>query len=204
MRKMSTKFSICIITFFMLIIYTSCSKSENGNLDSNPVGGTVPDTTSATGEAEDKILSFLAFGIPVNKSIYLEQVAVNNDKMTLAIKVKGGTDVYGAVLEITYDSSKIKYESSAKGYYLGGIEDTLFYTFLVNGQEGRLHIAVDKKGNVPGANGDGILATIVVKALTGQVNTAIKFNATISNLMSATSSNPISGTTWLGGSLTYQ
>jgi hypothetical protein len=198
--RKSLKYFICILTVLIFIFFTSCSKGGDDNSGSNPTNP----STDTTAIDPTKIFSFTTSGSPVNNSVYMEQTTIDNDKIILAIKIKGGADVYGSVMEITYDSSKIKHELSAQGDYLGGVGDILFYPFLVNGQEGRLHIAIDKKGTVSGSNGNGILAIVTLKALKVQVNTPISFDTTISNLMPSNSNTPISGTSWLGGTLSYQ
>ncbi|MDD5773589.1 MAG: PKD domain-containing protein [bacterium] len=149
-------------------------------------------------------ISFTPSGIPSDNTVYLEQVAINNDEITLAVRVKGGTNVYGAAMEITYDSSKINYISISQGNYLGAKADTAFYASLINGQKGILLIGIDKKGNVPGTNGDGTLVTIVFRAVATQTNTAIGFNIQHSVLKSPNAGNAnIPGTLWIGGSLSY-
>lgn len=150
-------------------------------------------------------LSFTPAGSPVSNSVYLEEILINNDEITLAIKVKEGTDVYGAALWLTYDSSKINYVSaSSTGSYLGN--NLSFSAALKDVQEeGTLIIGNFKQGTIAGTSGDGLLLTVVLKAISAQTNTAIDFNATNSLLYNsqAEPNNKISGTTWLGGSLSY-
>lgn len=149
-------------------------------------------------------ISFTPSGSPLNNSVYLEQVSANNDEITLAVKVKGGTDVCNAIIEINFDGSNISYISAAEGNYLnqGAAGTTTFSAGLEQGTIGVLLIGVDKKGIVSGVTGDGILAQIVLKALNTQTNTAINFNVTNNTLKSSSGAN-ISGTNFLGGSLSY-
>ncbi|MDD5771991.1 MAG: cohesin domain-containing protein [bacterium] len=185
------KFLISIISISVLFILNSCGKSGGGS--SMPLTG--------TGDT----ISFTPSGTPSDNTVYLEQVSINNDEINLAVKVKNGTDVYGAAIEITYDSSKINYISLRKGDYLGTEGDIVFSAMLDRGKEGTLLVGSDKKGDVPGANGDGTLVTIVFRALTTQANTAIGFNVQNSALKSSNAHNPnIAGTSWIGGSLNYQ
>lgn len=164
-----------------------------------PFGGG-DDNNSPAEPSKVKAISFTASGNPGNNSVYLEKVSTNGDEITLDIKVKGGTDVYDAALEINYDSSKISYVSSLKGDYLGA--NIYYLANLYNSQQGILLIGTGKKGNVLGANGDGSLCTVVFKALVVQTGNPIQFNNTNSCLNSPSSN--ISGTIWLGGTLSYQ
>ncbi|MFH1288580.1 MAG: PKD domain-containing protein [bacterium] len=147
-----------------------------------------------------KTIFFNTSGAPVNNSVYLEKLSTNGDEITLDIKVKGGTNVYGAALEMTYDSAKISYIFSSKGDYLGA--DIDYFSNLYNNQQGLLLIGIGKTGDVPGVNGDGSLCTVVFKALAAQTGTPIQLNSTNSCLKSPTSDIP--GTSWFGGSLSYQ
>lgn len=167
-------------------------------------GGKKSDPANPAASTPAQVISFTASGSPSANSVYLEKVSTNNDEITLAVKAMGGTDVYGAALWLTYDSSKIKYVSaSSSGSYLG--TDLTFSPALLNGLEGALIIGIDKKGIVAGMGGDGTLLTIILKATAAQTNTAIEFDTTNSLLYNSSDStnNKISGTTWLGGSLSY-
>ncbi|MDD5774145.1 MAG: cohesin domain-containing protein [bacterium] len=179
---------ISSVVMFLFMALTGCGANK-----SDPVN-----PTSA------QVISFTASGSPSTNSVYLEKVSTNNDEITLAIKVKEGTDVYGAAPTITYDGSKINFVSaSASGSYLGN--DLAFFAVKLNDQEGTLIIGIDKKGTSAGTGGDGTLLTIVLKATSTQSNTAIEFNTTNSLLYNSQpkSNNTISNTTWLGGSLSY-
>lgn len=147
-------------------------------------------------------ISFTASGAPVYNSVYLERISTNNDEITLAIKVKGGLNVWAASIILNLGSD-IKYVSETDGDYLPvpvyAIEDN-----------GILVIGTSKqRTDTTGVNGDGTLVTIKLRALATQLNTAIGFNTTESFLLiyTATENDPtkyIQGTTWLGGSLSYQ
>lgn len=183
--------AIRLVIFFLFLVlngYLGCGGSNNTGPVSPPANST-------------QVISFASSGTPSTNSVYLEKVSINNDEITLAVKVKGGSDVYGAALWLTYDGSKIKYVSaSSTGSYLGS--DLTFSKALLNGQEGTLLLGIDKKGNASGSNGDGILLAVVFKALTTQLNTNISFNDTNSMLKSPAGN--ITGTNWFGGNLSYE
>lgn len=174
----------------------------------------VTDNDGATAEAAVSIcvtattatISFTPSATPVNNSVYLSQVSTNNDEITLSLNAKGVANVHGTAIEIDFDSSKISYISSSEGDFLsqGGNTNTIFTPGLEQGNYGVLLIAVDRTNTNVGVNGDGVLATIVFKALTPQGNTPISFNTTNSALKLPAGGGNISGVNWLGGSLSYQ
>ena len=141
----------------------------------------VTDNDGATAEAAVSIcvtattatISFTPSATPVNNSVYLSQVSTNNDEITLSLNAKGVANVHGTAIEIDFDSSKISYISSSEGDFLsqGGNTNTIFTPGLEQGNYGVLLIAVDRTNTNVGVNGDGVLATIVLKALTPQGNT---------------------------------
>jgi hypothetical protein len=169
-------------------------------------GGKGGDTTDPT-QAQRTIL-FTVSGSPLNNTVYLEEVSKNNDEITLAVKVKGGADVYGTRIEIMVDPNMIRYVSATKGSYFdqGG-----FPTTFVDGPErdkngdplnnGVYLIGYNRKENDPGVNGDGILCQIVFKALTAQTNTSISFNAVKSSLYNGSEISV--GNNWIGGSFDF-
>lgn len=150
-------------------------------------------------------ISFTATGAPVNNSVYLEKVSTNNDEIILAIKVKGGSNVWAAsaILNI---GPNIKYVSRTSGDYL----PVPVYVTEDADNSGILVIGTSKqRADTTGVNGDGTLVTIKLRALASQLNTAVGFNTAESSLLiyTATENDPtryIQGTTWLGGSLSYQ
>lgn len=176
---------LCIVILF---IFSSCGKDGN-------------DSTGVSG----KIISFNSSGVPVDNSVYFEKLESDNDDIYMALKVKGGADVFGCAIEINYDSTMLKYLSYSRGDYLGTAQDSILYAMLDKGQEGILLVGSDKKGAVPGANGDGYLVIIVFKVIDLPTSTDIGFNVTNSCLKSTSASDPdISGTIWLGGTLSRQ
>jgi hypothetical protein len=163
--------------------------------------------SGVSGPDPNLVISFTSSGSPSDNSVYLEEVSKKYNEITLALKVKGGNNVFGAAMEITYDGSLLGYVSASEGTYLNknGIE-TMFASSLNNGHEGILLIGCNRKGNAQGENGDGLLATIVLKAKANQTNTLIGFNAVNCALELPGGSSPkyIAGTKWLGGSLSYK
>lgn len=150
-------------------------------------------------------ISFTVSGSPVNNSVYLEKVSTNNDEITLAIKVKGGSNVWAASMILNIGSN-IKYVSETDGGYL----PVPVYVTEDADNSGILVIGTSKqRADTAGVNGDGTLVTIKLRALATQLNTAVGFNTTESFLLIYTASEGdpnrfIQGTTWLGGSLSYQ
>ncbi|MFH1288065.1 MAG: PKD domain-containing protein [bacterium] len=148
-------------------------------------------------------IAFTAVGTPVANSVYIEQVSTNDDEITLAVKIKGGSNVWAASVVLNLDAN-IKYISKTDGDYLGTSPVQL------SDDNGVLIIGCSLQLPVTtGVDGDGTLVTIKLKALATQSNTTIGFNTTESSLLIYTAgqddpSRFIQGTTWLGGNLSYQ
>ncbi|MFH1288059.1 MAG: cohesin domain-containing protein [bacterium] len=185
------KFILLGISAFLLVSLIGCFGG----------GGTTEPTPPPT----VKTISFTPSGSPIANSVYLEKVSTNNDEITLAVKIQGGTNVYAAALEINFDSSKIQYISALEGTYLNqGGTITSYSVKLEEGSTGVLLIGVSRQAGAAGVNGNGTIATVVLKALTVQTNTSIGFNITSSELKLPAGGGKISGVNWFGGSLSYQ
>lgn len=189
------KLFLHIAIIFIIISSVSCGKKKGG-------GG-----SEIAGPDPSLVISFTPSGSPVANSVYLEEAGKKNNEITLALKVKGGSNVFGAAVEITYDSSLVSYDSASEGTYLNQSgAATMFASSLNNGKEGIILIGCDRKGKAQGVNGDGVLATIYLKATSATQNTLIGINATNSalKLPGGPPSKNITGTVWLGGSLSYK
>lgn len=166
-------------------------------------GGTT-EPTPPNPPAAQKTITFTASGTPSNNSVYLKEVIKNNDEITLAVNVKGGTNVYGTAIEITFDGNKIGYVSTLEGNYInqGNSGTTTFSAGLEQGSSGVLLIGIDKKGIATGVSGDGTLCQIILRALADQTGTSVSFNTANSSLKSP--SGNIAGTSFSGGSISYK
>jgi hypothetical protein len=199
------KYLFCLAIITVMISSISCGKKVD-SLVSDPAG------TGGTAVDPSVVISFTTSGSISDNTVFLEEVSKNNNQITLALKVKGGSNVFGAAVEITYDSSLISYFSAAEGTYLKQDgNDTIFASSLNidtsgNKQEGILLIGCNRRGNAPGANGDGVLATMIFRAKAKQMDTIIGFNAVNCALELPAGSSPkyIAGTSWVGGKLSYQ
>ena len=161
---------------------------------------------STTPADTQKTISFTPSGTPSDNSVYLEQVSTNNDEITLALKIKSGVDIFSAAPEIDYDGNKIKYvpDSGTEGTFLnqGGVT-TSFEAELEEDSNEILLIGLSRQSGVSGVDGDGILCQVVLKAQETQTDTEIALHITHSALRSSMG-DIITGTSWLGGSLSYQ
>lgn len=179
-----------------LFLPHGCNCSGKGN-------GATGSTTDSTTQTVTKTISFRPSGSPVNNSVYIEMVSGDADKITLCVKVKGGVDVYGAALAVTYPRDKVSFGGySADGNYL----EIAAKDCLCKDSHGTLLIGISKSGEVRGADGDGLLVTLNFTALAAQSNTPIEFNTTNSVLYNSIKppDGIISGTSWFGGSLSYE
>ncbi|MDD5772764.1 MAG: cohesin domain-containing protein [bacterium] len=185
--------AVSVIVIFILAALSGCSGGASG----------VDNNNGSTNPTQARVISFIPSGSPAGNSVYLEKVSVNKDEITLAVKVQGGVDVYAADIKINFDSSKIDYVSASEGTYLNN--DGTSTAFFKNYNNGELLIGVSRTGVIPGINGDGLLAKIILKALSVHINTNIVFTSSSHLLNSNILGNAnISGTAWLGGSLSYQ
>lgn len=191
------KFLLGIAVVANLFLPHGCNCSGKGS-------DTTGSTTDSTTQAAVKTISFQTSGVPVDNSVYIEAISSDADKITLAVKVKGGIDVYSAVLEVDYDGNKVSFDTcSVEGNYLkvdaGDCKIKLY-------RKGVLLIEVGKTGDVHGVDGDGLLLTLNFKALTTQSNAPIVFDTTNSVLYNSIKppNGIISDTGWLGGSLSYE
>ena len=196
------KYFLCMAIVSAMISSISCGKGGGGG---SSVSG--PSVTTEPTVDPSVVISFVPSGSPSDNTVYLEEVSKSNKEITLALKIKGGNNVFGVAAEITYDSNLIEYVSISEGTYLkqNGSE-TLFGRSLFNGQEGTLLIGCNRKGTVQGANGDGLLAAIVLKVKAKQTNTLVGFTTANCALELPAGSSPkyIAGTIWLGGNLSYK
>lgn len=187
------KFILLGISTFLLVSLIGCFGGGGGG------------TTEPTPQPTVKIISFTPSGSPTANSVYLEKVSTNNDEITLAVKIQGGTNVYAAALEINFDSSKIQYISALEGAYFNqGGTSTSYSVKLEEGSTGVFLIGVSRQSGTAGVNSDGTIATVVFKALSDQTDTSISFNIISSELKLPAGGGKISGVNWVGGNLSYQ
>lgn len=176
---------------------TSTTDTTKQNTDT-----TITDTTKTNTDTTKTTLIFTPTSAPTDNSVFLDPVSISKDEITLAIKIKGGMSVYGAAIEIVYDSTKLSYISAAEGDFIKKDgSSTSFYASLYRGQNGVVLIGIDRKGDVVGTYGDGTIGTMILKVLGIQTSTTIDFNTNNSVLKSPTGN--IIGTRWIGGNLGY-
>ena len=97
-------------------------------------------------------------------TLYLEQEGAGAspaEEVVVHVAVAGITGLYGAALDLVYDSDVLRYRSAAPGPFLRGDgSDVAFAAALEDGLEGRLVTGASKIGDVPGLDGAGVLMTV--------------------------------------------
>lgn len=180
------KYILFRVIIIIIILFIGCGKKSSNS------------TTST------KTVSFTSSNAPSDNSVYLEEVSKNNDEVTLAAQIKGGSDVFGTAIEIKFDGSKVSFVSAEEGIYFnqGTVGTSTFSANLEQGDSSILLIGINRKVDVRGVPGDGILCRIVFKALAEQTDTPISFNTVNSSLYD--SGKVSRGNSWIGGSLSYK
>lgn len=201
------KYFLCAVFICMAISSVNCGKKG----DDPVTGTTLIDTTVNITVDTSLVISFIPSDSPSDTTVtvFLEKVSNQDNQITLELRIKGGVNVFGAAVEINYDSSLISYVSASEGTYLNqGGNLTVFVPSLNDGQQGILLIGCDRQGTVQGADGAGVLANIIFKATSKQTNTLIEFNTINSSLYEPgiidSTSQKIEGTSWMGGYLSYK
>lgn len=128
--------------------------------------------------------------------VKMEQVSATGDTVTIAVKaVSIAQPVGGMAVDVTYDTSKLSYVSSANGDVINGNSSS----FIATNNSGIVTISVTDVPD-PQPKTDGTLFTIVFKGTTtGSGNVGL----TGGSLFSA-SGGVNSGVTWYGGTVTVQ
>lgn len=147
-------------------------------------------------------ISFISQESPTNNSVYFVKSAHwtldprKNQKAGIPITVKGMNNVYGATIEIVYDSSKISVDNFTvtEGVFFNKGQIKTNFSAKYKEQPGKIIIDISRIDST-GISGDGKVATILIGTYT-KTNTDILFNSTNCKLLS---SDYIVNTQWLGG-----
>ncbi len=114
-------------------------------------------------DSDNLILSVCHVTVKTNvPEIALEPASQELDigaEFDIEIKVKNITQLFGASMEIAYDSSLLEFSEAVEGDFLGG--DVIFFSQT---QGDSISIAISKKAGDEPANGTGTLALLKFKA----------------------------------------
>jgi len=126
------------------------------------------------------MLPTLSFG--QGTIVYIDPPAVHNEDMSidifsLDINVEDVTDLYGFAFTLDFApfGRSLSFSACAEGNFLtqGGYETD--FDYVVDNFEGKVKVGNARLGQVPGASGDGLLATINLK-VTEAVDTALDYS----------------------------
>jgi hypothetical protein len=91
--------------------------------------------------------------------VYLEVASGTGNTTTVRIMARDVSDLYQGAFRVIFNSERFQPSSVTAGSFLGGASDILFLG-LTN-QSGFVPIGITRKGNVPGVDGDGVIAEVV-------------------------------------------
>ena len=138
-----------------------------------------------------KILSIVAFLILSFFQILSQEVSVipisisvdKGDEFTLNIEISNVADLYGFQIDIRYDPGVLEFIAANEGNFLNNNSEIDTFWIPPNSLTTGLidNIACIRKGQVSGANGDGILVTITFKAIEGGLSEIILQNVILIN-----------------------
>lgn len=105
-----------------------------------------------------------------------KRVEVGN-KIQIDVTIKNVNDLFGYEIGFSYPSGIVEFESITEGPFLKQKKQTLFEK-TIDPQNGSILVSSAFAGKTPGANGDGIIFTVVFKTRsTGNANFAVTKNS---------------------------
>ena len=142
-------------------------------------------------------ISFQPSSVPGTNSLALGTEAGSTTQLLrLELRAQNMTNVYGLSFDLLYPSQLLSFTASTEGSFLGGTQTTMQ---VEERTPGRLVVGISRLGNVPGANGSGVVMTLEFMSQSVAGNGAIQFQ---SNTAFAANGAPIGGVAWGGGTVT--
>ena len=138
---------------------------------------------------------FTPQGSAVNNTISLASgAATNANTLVLEVRATQVTDLYGVAFDLTYPSAQLQFTRVTAGPLLGAGGNAQ----AVASPAGTLIVGGTHLGNVPGANGSGVILTLEFSAVSaGSGSFAFARNSALDS-----DGDAISGVAWLAGSVT--
>jgi hypothetical protein len=138
---------------------------------------------------------FTPQGAPGSNTIYLASgAATTATTLVLEVRANQVTDLYGVAFNLTYPSAQLQFSSATAGALLGGDSGS---AQAVVSTPGTLVVGGSHLGAVPGANGSGVVLTLVFTATAaGQGSFGFALNSAFSS-----TGQTQSGISWLAGSV---
>jgi hypothetical protein len=137
---------------------------------------------------------FTPLGTPgVNALSLASGTGTTTTTLVLELRATQMTDLYGVAFNLTYPSAQLQFTRATAGALLGSgaVQASV-------SSPGTLIVGGTHLGNVPGANGSGVVMTLEFSATAaGSGSFAFARNSALNS-----SGQPIAGVTWLGGTAT--
>jgi len=101
----------------------------------------------------------------VDEPVSMSVVTQPDGRKVISVTANGVTDLYQVAFRLNYNGTGYVIDSVTIGDFLGTPPNIL--SLVVRSLPNTIPIALTKKGNVPGATGSGVLATVIFKPRTG-------------------------------------
>jgi Cohesin domain len=129
---------------------------------------------------------------PVSNSVYLELVDTDDNNITLAVKAKDLSNVYGIWFNLDFDGTIFNYASAEQGTFLGDPGSTFFFA---TGKTSSVVVGVTKQAEASGTSGSGTICTLSFVGI-AEGNSRFDFSL---NSAADPNGNLIGGISWFGG-----
>ena len=140
-------------------------------------------------------ITFTPQGAPGTNSIYLASgAATTATTLVLEVHANQVTDLYGVAFNLTYPSAVLQFSNATAGALLGGDSGSVQ---AVVSTPGTLVVGGSHLGAVAGANGSGVVLTLVFTApAAGQGSLAFTLNSAFNS-----TGQTQAGISWLAGTV---
>jgi hypothetical protein len=155
-------------------------------------GGGSPTSPTPTPTAG---IVFTPQGAPGSNAVFLASgAATTATTLVLEVRANQVTDLYGVAFNLTYPSAQLQFSSATAGALLGGDSGSVQ---AVVSTPGTLVVGGSHLGAVPGANGSGVVLTLVFTATAaGQGSFGFALNSAFNS-----TGQTQGGISWLAGSV---
>ena len=132
---------------------------------------------------------------PPSNSVYLELDSQDNNTITLAVKCKDLSNIYGIWFNLDFDGSVIQFISATEGNFLNDGASTSFFT---TGKSYTVVVGASRMGNSSGKSGSGTICKLTFQ---GSSTGSSRFDFTANNAADP-NGNTIGRIQWFGGTVT--
>jgi hypothetical protein len=178
------KSSVAVLLAALSLLALACGGGGGGS----PTAPTPTPTPVAS-------IVFTPQGAPGSNTVFLAQgAATTATTLILEVRASQVTDLYGVAFNLTYPSAQLQFASATAGALLGGDSGS---AQAVVSTPGTLVVGGSHLGAVPGANGSGVVLTLVFTATAaGQGSFAFALNSAFNS-----AGHTQGGISWLAGTV---